>query len=169
MQDIYSEPVTDRRKLAQAVIEIIEEGSRWDQVLWISASWYWIIDPGHASQNRTASAEKLRELQADPVCGTTACVAGHTAILAAPAGSVFRWSDDRIVFPDGTVKPLSQFAREALGLRPRSGLFAGEARKEYVLAILRQIADGTYDRAPEPSITITVTAEDIESGLRHHD
>lgn len=74
-----------------------------DQDLW--------IDGGLSSFS--SAGELIPEIAREPECGTTACIAGWTALFSLPAGSVIdvRYN---IRLPDGTLGFIPYWARDAL-------------------------------------------------------
>lgn len=73
------EAITDPRKLALAIAEIIEtQPERWTQGKWMTG---W-------NRYRYLTGGSARQLLGDSSCGTTACVAGWAAVLSVPAATV---------------------------------------------------------------------------------
>jgi hypothetical protein len=92
----------------------------------------------------------------DPICGTTACVAGWAAILAAPKGALLNTFD--IVIPGEIVDgkqtylhgSISAYAQDRLGLTDSQAtwLFSGYRKREEILNALAWLPDhqdATYD------------------------
>jgi len=125
--------------LAAQVAGIIRNRPQaWNQGIWLEFN---------AGQGRTVA-----ELRAD--CGTSACVAGWAALLAAPdtaeaAPPMYGLVRD-LILPGGTVTGIKNAAKEALGLDDWTAawLFDSERSDGEVLAALDAIARGELPELP---------------------
>lgn len=125
------------QELALAVRKIIENHpENWEQGVWCGI-------PAIGS-----TVDVIRSSMVDGACGSTACVAGWTAILAAPAGSVItvgsrRWAEC-LRLPNGAVTSIRNVAENALGLTYYEAdfLFDSVRVKDEVIAILTAIENG---------------------------
>lgn len=77
-------------------------------------------------------------------CGTTACVAGHAAIIAAPSVYKYNYARDSLVLPSDEEVYIEEYSRKALGITnyQSNWLFQSDRTKEQVLWALDKIAYG---------------------------
>lgn len=141
------EPVNDPAKLAAHVADII----RHRQSLWQQWSWY---TPGSSHEEMGAVSifydewmvpvSSIREtlMNTADCCGSTACVAGWTAILAAPEGSAISGNGMLRLHDNGEFTHLASYARAQLNLTlPQANwLFEGHRTVTEVLWALDNIA-----------------------------
>jgi hypothetical protein len=121
--------------LARNIAEIIRfTPDKWDQGIWIS-------NIGNNSDYSIVSMSFMH--MPENSCGTTACVAGHTVIMAAPPYYRYDKLMDTVISPDGKEVFVSTYAREALNLNDgqESWLFSAVRTKEQVLWALDKIAN----------------------------
>jgi hypothetical protein len=77
-------------------------------------------------------------------CGTAACVAGHAVLMFGETGVSLDHSYGRVVFPDGRLARISEYAGELLGLSAgqQRELFAGHNDADDLRSILERIESG---------------------------
>lgn len=115
------------RELMIAVRRIlVENPERHDQGVWVG-NYYLTPDELSDNGDRLLPVDEIRPYAMQPiamqpeepnapwpVCGSTGCVAGWAAVLAAPPGSFIRgW---RIVLPGGAEFPLDKWAASRMGI-----------------------------------------------------
>jgi hypothetical protein len=132
--------LTNPRSLARAVRSTVIAEYHWNQAIWMSSKWFATEKSGLPQATGTA----LRKLMTANVCGTTACVAGHTIVLTLPSKARYDYSTDTVIEPDGTKIFAQNYARKALGLTMTEAdwLFDCRRQKSDVLAALDLIAAG---------------------------
>lgn len=141
------EPVNDPAKLAAHVADIIRDRA----LLWQQWTWY---APGSSQHEEVPASDfydewmvpvsSIREtlMNTTDCCGSTACVAGWTAILAAPEGSAISENGMLRLYSDGEFTHLASYARAQLNLTlPQTNwLFEGHRTVTEVLWALDNIA-----------------------------
>jgi hypothetical protein len=77
-------------------------------------------------------------------CGTAACVAGHAVLMFGKTGACLNHTYGQVVFPDGRLASISEYAGELLGLSTaqRLQLFAGHNDADDLRSILERIEAG---------------------------
>lgn len=133
-------------ELAGAVLDVIAAvgGALLDQ-----GAWFRLPGTDDEEWEDTGDAYPAREwldAMAAPGarnCGTTACGAGWTAVLAAPDGTVIE-GGFRLRFPDGTCLSVKEYATRRLDLHWREAAYLFEAprSRDEVIAGYTAIRDG---------------------------
>jgi hypothetical protein len=152
LRELTGEAITDSRKLASTIANIVRETDRWAQSSWFSSTWFGNV-PMLAeafSPAPTFSVETARKDLKANACGSTCCIAGWAAILSAPAGTRVDYSDN-VIAPDGARAYADYYARSALGLDANKAgyLFNGNRTREEVLDVLDAMAAGEDWDVPE--------------------
>ena len=129
-------------QVAARVAQIIRSRpERWDQASWVNTNESELPDVFDVT-------DTLDDLDG---CGTTCCVAGWAAFVAAPPGTRYDAVEAWLILPDGSQHIIQQYAADALGLDEgddwddANGMFAlflSRNSSEQVLAELDRIAGG---------------------------
>jgi len=135
---------TDPAAIAAEVAKIIRlTPKRWDQKAWFTSE---------ANADTYVAVSSVREsLSSEPYsCGTTACVAGWTAVVSSPANAKLNGS--RITVPSSADFPsvdryIESYAQGKLQLTSTQShwLFYAQRSKEQVLWALDKIAEGNHN------------------------
>jgi len=98
----------------------------------------WLASLTEDKPDELQSLDEMRSAD----CGTSACLAGFTALTCAPEHTRWNRRTDSLILPDGTEQPIWLYAQEQLGL--------SNAQQDYVfqclqngeaIRLLRLIAD----------------------------
>ena len=130
------ERIQGQRKLAQALLDIVEAEQHYDQTLWLSGEYF--------QDDTEKTGAELRAILGRDVCGTKGCVAGNTVILTLPMKGTYNFRFDEVTLPDGTELRPSEYAQKKLGLSypEASWLFNSNRTIEEVKQALKLIASG---------------------------
>lgn len=106
--------------------------------LWNQRQWFGEV----VSYGSLETLRALLEDDAEPACGTTACVAGWASVLSMPGDTVIR--DSAVRMPDGRWREAEDVGQVALGLfrDERDWLFSGARSEAEVLRALDAITAG---------------------------
>jgi len=143
----------NREKAVFVVAGIKSDAKRHDQSLWTNIN----ATPGYEYRDGTVypghGTPKIKETEDQVInCGTTACLAGHTAFIFAPVGT--RFYREALRLPGEPAVSYEDYAHEELELDQKEVvyLFSGDRTlneiEEYVVATderQSEILDDLYD------------------------
>lgn len=137
-------PVMTPAQVAGTVAAIIRSRPE----LYWQGNWWYIPFAGEDDRNcEPVPVARILEALDGEACGTTGCVAGWAAVLAAPPGAVL---DEALIISGDDYQRIDHAAARALGIPWPDGLdynqtiwlFEGERTRDQVLAELDRIAAG---------------------------
>jgi len=130
--------LSNKRSIARALIAIVKSGEHYNQGSWFSH----VVFSGN--ETGTMTGGQIRRVFEANVCGTTACVAGHAAVLTLPKNAAYDWNCEGITMPDGTTRYLHNYAAEVMGLSKTEAdwLFGANRKVKDVINALELLASG---------------------------
>lgn len=132
----------DRMALLTGVRDIVANNpERHQQETWLSNALGYVADMKveEARAYISTGIPEFPEDPARPVCGTTACLAGWIAIMAAPPGSII--TSEYMHIPGQAADSIARYARKAAGLDEYQAawLFDGDRYREEIIDALDQL------------------------------